>query len=340
MIVDIPDVDADMTRPGIPGAEPQPRPQAGASGPLEVGHGFGGRYHIIRLLGMGGMGAVYQAWDTELEVALALKVIRPDATEDPDLAAEIERRFKRELLLARQVTHPNVVRIHDLGEFEGIKYITMPYIQGTDLGDILTKQGTLAVPEALPIASQIAAGLLAAHDAGVIHRDLKPANIMIDANRHALIRGFRIARASASSEPAVAGVGLPRRGRTLGANDATRIGTVIGSIDYMAPEQARGEKVDHRADIYAFGLILYRMLVGRRLAAAPRTRSRICRRGCRRNRHGCARSIRRSPKRSTPSCRAVCSPIRRRGSRRREISSRPSGVSMKTASLSRFPFSS
>ena len=258
--------DSDLTGAGFP--TPPPPSQAGTGGPLDVGHGFGGRYHIIRLLGMGGMGAVYQAWDAELEVALALKVIRPDATEDPALAAEIERRFKRELLLARQVTHPNVVRIHDLGEFEGIKYITMPYIQGTDLGDILAQKGTLPVPEALPVASQIAAGLLAAHDAGVVHRDLKPANIMIDAKGQALIADFGIARASGTDEPATApGSGLPRRGRLLGSDQATRIGTVIGSIDYMAPEQARGEKVDHRADIYAFGLILYRMLVGRRLAA-------------------------------------------------------------------------
>ena len=185
----------------------------------------------------------------------------------PDLAAEIERRFKRELLLARQVTHPNVVRIHDLGEFEGIKYITMPYIQGTDLGDDPAKKGTLPVPEALPVAAQIAAGLLAAHDAGVIHRDLKPANIMIDANGHALIADFGIARASGTAEPAVAERrAAETRQRRSAPNDATQIGTVIGSIDYMAPEQARGEKVDHRADIYAFGLILYRMLVGRRFA--------------------------------------------------------------------------
>jgi eukaryotic-like serine/threonine-protein kinase len=214
------------------------------------------------MLGMGGMGAVYQAWDSELEVALALKVIRPDASQDPSTAAEIERRFKRELLLARQVTHPNVVRIHDLGEIDGIKYITMPYVEGTDLAEVLAERQTLPVAQALPIARQVAAGLQAAHKAGVVHRDLKPANIMIAADNRALIMDFGIARETAAPETAGPGrvAGLPSHG------DATHLGAIIGTIDYMAPEQARGEPVDHRADIYAFGLILYRMLVGRRLA--------------------------------------------------------------------------
>jgi tetratricopeptide (TPR) repeat protein len=263
-------IDPDLTSTGPGHGVSSPAMLAGqaASGPLEVGAAFSDRYHIIKLLGMGGMGAVYQAWDAKLEVALALKVIRPDAGEDPESAAEIEHRFKRELLLARKVTHPNVVRIHDLGEFDGIKYITMPYIQGTDLAEILKEKGPLPVLDALQIASQIAAGLLAAHAAGVVHRDLKPANIMIDADRHALITDFGIARGGTAQEAPV-GVG-PRPGKRPGATDgsdgATRIGTTVGSIEYMAPEQARGEQVDQRADIYAFGLVLSRMLVGRQLA--------------------------------------------------------------------------
>src|SRR4051794_18610603 len=174
---------------------------------------------------MGGMGAVYQAWDAELEVALALKVIRPDAIADPESAAEIERRFKRELLLARQVTHPNVVRIHDLGEFDGVKYITMPYVQGTDLADILADKGTLPVRDALRIATQIAAGLVAAHEAGVAPRDLKPANIMIDPGGHALITAFGTPRGSSAPEPATPGAPHARIGA---ADGATRIGTVVG----------------------------------------------------------------------------------------------------------------
>jgi serine/threonine protein kinase/tetratricopeptide (TPR) repeat protein len=260
-------IDPDVTFGGAPvQAAPPAADAAGAQGPLSVGASFGGRYHIIKMLGMGGMGAVYQAWDTELEVALALKVIRRSAAEAADSAAEIERRFKQELLLARLVTHPNVVRIHDLGEFGGIKYITMPYIQGTDLADVLAEKQTLPVRETLQIGRQIAAGLRAAHEAGVVHRDLKPANVMIDRDGHALITDFGIARGSstpATEAPVVPGSGsVPFRNTITDAH--TQLGTIVGSIEYMAPEQARGEQVDQRADIYAFGLILHRMLVGQR----------------------------------------------------------------------------
>jgi tetratricopeptide (TPR) repeat protein len=240
-----------------------PVPDSAAAGPLEVGQAFGERYHVIRMLGMGGMGAVYQVWDAELEVALALKVVRPDATSDPVMAAEIERRFKRELLLARKVTHPNVVRIHDLGETDGIKYITMPYIEGTDLAHTLGQRQTLPVREALHFARQVATGLAAAHEAGVVHRDLKPANIMIDAEKRALIMDFGIAGGATAHDTGAAAAGGAHQSVHAGA---TNLGTVIGTLEYMAPEQGRGERVDHRADIYTFGLILYRMLVGTRLA--------------------------------------------------------------------------
>src|SRR5688572_24668956 len=165
-----------------------------ARGPLEVGQQFGTRYHILRQLGIGGMGAVYQAWDAELGVAVALKVIRPEVTRDPVAAQDIERRFKQELLLARQVTHKNVVRIHDLGEIDGIKYITMPYIEGQDLANVLRNE-RLTVPKVMGLARQVAAGLQAAHEAGVVHRDLKPANVMIEGD-HAIIMDFGIARST------------------------------------------------------------------------------------------------------------------------------------------------
>jgi len=219
-----------------------PRPNFG---PLEPGTAFSGRYHVIRLLGMGGMGAVYQAWDDELGEAVAIKVIRPEITDDPGMARDIERRFKRELVTARQVTHRNVVRIHDLGEIAGIKYITMPYINGADLATVLKREGRLPVRRALALARQIVAGLRAAHEAGVVHRDLKPANVMIDPDENAVIMDFGIARS-------VAGAG------------ATVAGAVVGTLEYMAPEQAMAQPVDHRADIYSFGLILYDMLTGRR----------------------------------------------------------------------------
>jgi tetratricopeptide (TPR) repeat protein len=218
----------------------------GTAGPLAAGAPFGSRYRILRELGSGGMGVVYQAWDAELAVAVALKVIRPEVSADPFAAREVERRFKRELLLARQVTHKHVVRIHDLGEVDGIKYLTMPFIQGRDLAHLLHERGNLPVPEVVRLARQIATGLQAAHDAGVVHRDLKPENVMIDEDGQALIMDFGISR-SVSAGPAT----------------MTMAGAVMGTLEYMAPEQARGGTVDHRADIYAFGLMLYDMLAGR-----------------------------------------------------------------------------
>jgi eukaryotic-like serine/threonine-protein kinase len=244
--------EAEPTRwenPGQTAAAPtiNREPRASASnegtGPLSPGQAFGSRYHIIRVLGQGGMGCVYHAWDAELGVAVAIKVVRLEVSADPTVGDELERRFKRELLLARQVTHKNVVRIHDLGEIDGIKYITMPYVQGSDLATILKKSRTLPVAATLRIAKQVAAGLQAAHEAGIVHRDLKPGNIMIE-DDHALIMDFGIARSTAGG-------------------GGTIVGTLVGTLEYMAPEQARGEQVDHRADIYAFGLILYDMLIGR-----------------------------------------------------------------------------
>jgi serine/threonine protein kinase/tetratricopeptide (TPR) repeat protein len=251
---------------------------------LAVGAAFGPRYHIIRKLGEGGMGAVYQAWDQELGVAVALKVIRPDTAADPGAAAEMERRFKRELLLARQVTDPNVVRIHDLGDLNGIKYISMPYIKGEDLSTRLRREKKLTVPSAIQIARQIAAGLEAAHAADVVHRDLKPANIMIrDDDNRVLIMDFGIARLGPAETAATAAVRAPSSADTIALNGvgaaarrpsaaASEVaslvsltqGHIVGTVAYMAPEQAMGLPVDHRADLYAFGMILAECLVGRR----------------------------------------------------------------------------
>jgi len=225
-----------------------PARSAPDAGPLKVGQSFGPRYHIIKLLGAGGMGAVYQAWDTELGVAVALKVIRGRT-----ISLELQKRFKNELLLARSVTHKNVVRIHDLGEIDGKKFITMSYVQGDDLATLLRAEGQFPVRRTLGLARQIAAGLQAAHDAGVVHRDLKPANIMIGADDLALIMDFGI---SASAEEAADG-------------------GIIGTLEYMAPEQGAGQTTDGRADIYAFGLILYEMLLGPRTATQTTAQERI-----------------------------------------------------------------
>jgi tetratricopeptide (TPR) repeat protein len=217
-------------------------------GPLTVGEAFGPRYHIIKLLGAGGMGAVYQAWDAELNVAVALKVIRTG--HQRSATPEAERRFKNELLLARQVTHKNVVRIHDLGEIDGIKYITMPYIHGEDLRTTLRRDGRLEIALALRIARQLAAGLEAAHDAGVVHRDLKPANVMIT------VEGVDV-------QAQIMDFGI-----SVSAADAP-FADALGTLEYMAPEQTTGDPVDARADIYAFGLIAYEMLTGPRSAPSP-----------------------------------------------------------------------
>jgi len=244
------------------------KPKARDTGPLEPGQTFGPRYHIIRLLGAGGMGAVYQAWDAELGVAVAIKVIRPETIADPDAAADMERRFKRELLLARQVTHKNVVRIYDLGEISGIKYITMSFVDGIELATLLEQQGKLTVPAVVRLARSVVSGLMAAHTAGVVHRDLKPANIMLDRDGDALIMDFGIARSTGGSPSSPAGVGAALAASLAYAPSTqdTMQGSIVGTIEYMAPEQARGESVDQRADIYALGLILYDALVGERRA--------------------------------------------------------------------------
>jgi serine/threonine protein kinase len=248
----------DLTRP-----PDLSRPYASA-GPLAIGQRFGPRYRIVRLLGIGGMGAVYQAWDHELDVVVALKVIRPEATTDPHELAAIERRFKQELVLARQVTHKNVVRIHDLGEIGGIKYITMSFIQGADLATVLQRDGKLPVPAALRIARQLASGLLAAHEAGVVHRDLKPANIMIEGD-HAIIMDFGIARSSGgAAPPPTPPEGLPSTRARAARASQTLAGSIVGTISYMAPEQAKGQAVDQRADMYSLGLIVSDMLLGLR----------------------------------------------------------------------------
>ncbi len=272
------------TAPGAPDADDGETPteyspsstSGGASrphrdeGPLEVGQKFG-RYIIIKLLGLGGMGAVYRAWDEELGVGVAVKIVRPEIATDPELARDLEKRFKRELLLARQVTHPNVVRIHDMGEINGIKFITMPYLDGVELSVILKRsEGGLPVEQILTVARGVVSGLIAAHRAGVVHRDLKPANIMVEnATGQALIMDFGIARSAGSGEaPAAPGAAAPQNPAEAGL---TMAGAIVGTLEYMAPEQFRGEAVDHRADIYAFGLILYDLLTGKTRRGKGRT---------------------------------------------------------------------
>ena len=200
---------------------------------------LGGRYEIQKLLGMGGMGAVYKARDMEVERAVGLKVIRPDLASNPAILA----RFKQELVLARQVTHRNIVRIYDLNEADGVKFITMEFIEGEDLRNMLLRQGKLAPDEAANIMVQVCAGLQAAHAEGVIHRDLKPGNIMRDASGRVVIMDFGLAR-------------------TLTGDGMTQTGMMVGTMEYMSPEQAMGKELDARSDEFALGLIFYELLTG------------------------------------------------------------------------------
>ncbi len=212
------------------------------------------------------MGAVYEAVDETVGIRVALKVVRLQGPPDHELTLQLDRRFKRELLLARQVTHKNVVRIHDLGEIDGIKYITMTYIEGDSLAAVLDRRGRLPVREALPIIRGVLSGLVEAHEAGVVHRDLKPANIMVeDQTGTPYIMDFGIARSSIPED----GQEVVRRAREAAepGGDAhhgeTRAGDVVGTLQYMPPEQLYGRTVDQRTDIYSLGLILYDILVGR-----------------------------------------------------------------------------
>ena len=207
---------------------------------LEIGTVLAERYEILQLIGRGGMGAVYKARDTELDRIVALKLIRTEFAKDP----QILRRFKQELILARQVTHKNVIRIFDLGQSEGIKFITMDFVEGQDLRQLLLEKGKLAPDQAARIMLQICRALEAAHAEGVIHRDLKPQNVMLDASGRVYVMDFGIARSAY----------LP---------GMTQTGALIGTPEYMSPEQGRGEKLTERSDIFSLGIILYEMLTGK-----------------------------------------------------------------------------
>jgi tetratricopeptide (TPR) repeat protein/predicted Ser/Thr protein kinase len=206
---------------------------------LQIGDLLGGRYELLQLLGEGGMGAVYKAADREVDRIVALKVIRPEMAANPEILA----RFKQELLLSSRVTHHNVIRIYDLGEAQGVKFITMEYLEGENLHQILKQRGKLEIAEAVAIMEQVASGLAAAHREGIIHRDLKPGNIMFDKNGRVVVMDFGLAR-------------------TFSGDGMTRTGTMMGTIEYMSPEQAQGMEVKASSDIFTVGLILYELLAG------------------------------------------------------------------------------
>ena len=207
---------------------------------LTTGSTFAGRYQIIEELGKGGMGKVYRVLDKELKEEVALKLIKPEIASDKKTL----ERFSNELKLARKISHKNVSRMYELMEEKGTRYITMEYVRGEDLKRLIRKIGQLSAGQAIPIAKQVCAGLAEAHRLGVIHRDLKPHNIMVDEEGNARILDFGIAR-------------------SLKAKGITGAGVMIGTPEYMSPEQAEVKEVDQRSDIYSLGVILYEMVTGR-----------------------------------------------------------------------------
>jgi len=206
---------------------------------LAIGSTFAKRYQIIEELGRGGMGSVYKVLDKEIGERVALKLLKPEIASDERM---IER-FRNELKFARKITHKNVCRMYDLSKEKKTPYITMEYVSGEDLKSSLRRMGPLSAGKSIHIAKQVCEGLAEAHKLGVVHRDLKPQNIMIDKQGNAHIMDFGIAR-------------------SLKAKGVTTSGMMIGTPDYMSPEQVEGKEVDQRADIYAMGVILFEMVTG------------------------------------------------------------------------------
>jgi len=231
---------------GTPGPAAGPHPESATqtyesrAWDLPTGTVFGGRYQVIEQLGRGGMGRVFRALDTKTREEVAIKLIRPDIAED----RRTLDRFVNEIKLAHKISHRNIGKMYHLGEDQGLHYITMEYVPGEDLKSFIRRSRRLDISTTIAIAKQVCSGLGEAHAAGIVHRDLKPGNIMIDKEGNAKILDFGIARA-------------------VGAQGVTAEGSVIGTPEYMSPEQVEGKESDHRSDIYSFGVILFEMVTGR-----------------------------------------------------------------------------
>src|SRR5262245_60349528 len=229
---------SDLTRTS-PGPSDHSRPTPRSGGRFVAGTILAARYRIVGLLGAGGMGEVYKADDLKLDHPVALKFLPETLALSPAALA----RFHAEVRIARQVSHPNVCRVYDIGDVDGLQFLTMEFIDGEDLAALLRRIGRLPGDKALELARQMCAGLAAAHDAGVLHRDLKPHNVMIDGRGKARVTDFGLAAL---------------------ARDVRAEHIVAGTPAYMAPEQLKGEDATVRSDIYALGLVLYELFTGKR----------------------------------------------------------------------------
>ncbi|HUR19286.1 MAG TPA: serine/threonine-protein kinase, partial [Vicinamibacterales bacterium] len=227
----------------LPGGGSSSSPSDGAPGRFPPGTILDERYRILGLVGRGGMGEVYRADDLRLGQAVALKFLPEELSRDGSRLALLHN----EVRAARQVSHPNICRVYDIGGREGQRYLSMEFVDGEDLAASLRRFGRVPEDKALDIARQLCAGLMAAHERGVLHRDLKPANVMIDGEGRVRIMDFSLA--------------------SIGAADATRAGTPR----YMAPEQLRGEPATAASDIFALGLVLYEIFTGKRAFTAKHT---------------------------------------------------------------------
>src|SRR3989449_3752160 len=228
-------------------ATPSPRPSVASRGDvLRPGTLFASRYEVKELLGTGGMGVVYRAFDRDLQEPVAIKTLRPEALTGDTVALE---RFKQEIRLARRIAHRNVVRTYDLGEVNGMYYLTMEFVEGTSLKQLIATRGKLPVPVTLTVGKQLCRALEVAHAEGVIHRDIKPQNMVVEPSGFLKVMDFGIAR-----------LANPPKDKQPGLTEA---GTTIGTPDYMSPEQLSGSELDPRSDLYSAGVVLFECLTAR-----------------------------------------------------------------------------